>query len=106
MNPFDPMPTIKAILGLPIYQEVVDARLLAALDDFAAPQCESLDHRTGAAAHFGAAGFLLIVPCHCFDGYRCAPFIKWLLTGEIYCGRCDSRFEPSDLTVIPIAGNQ
>ena len=46
LNPFDPMPTIRKILGAPIYQEVIDANLLSHLDDFAPPQCEDRCHNT------------------------------------------------------------
>ena len=92
---------------LSIYKANRDTYTIAHLDDFEAPQCESWDHANRPECHAGAAGFLLVVPCHCFDGYRCKPFIDWLLTpSDIYCGRCDSHYDPSDITVLPIGGQK
>ena len=105
LNPFDAMPTIKAILGMTMAQDIAESVLLAQLDDFEAPRCESNAHASLPECHSGAAGFLIVTPCHCFDGYRCKPFIDWLLTrSNIYCVRCDSHYDPCDITAIPIGG--
>ena len=105
MNPFDPMPTIKAILGLPIYQEVVDARLLEELDDFEPPRCENTAHVAEPDHHSGDAAFLFISPCGHGTGYVCAPFVQWILRDPmVMCSICDLHCPPSDLTFIPIGG--
>ena len=107
MNPFDPMPTIKAILGLPIYQEVVDARLLEKLDDFAPPQCEDSRHNTDAEHHKGAAKYLFISPCCHSNYYVCDAFALWLTSYPVArCARCDVYSPLSALSFIPIGGNQ
>ena len=110
MNPFDPMPTIKAILGLPIYQEVCDSRLLAELDDFAAPQCYHALHNVDSDHHSGAAGFLVSAPCSHGDEYVCVKFVNWALTQTdfdcVICNRCGLKCEINELTIIPIGGNQ
>ena len=107
MNPFDPMPTIKAILGLPIYQEVIESQLLEKLDDFAPPQCESQYHNIKTDRHSGAAGFLMQTPCGHDDGYRCVAFAKWILSHQVsHCGDCGMSGPPSDLIFLPIGGQK
>ena len=108
MNPFDPMPTIKSILGMTMAQDIEQSIMLAQLDDFEVPKCEGYGHGDPTAPnHSGPAAFLLVVPCHCFDGYRCKPFIDWVMTpSDIYCPMCDSHYEPSDITVLPIGGQK
>ena len=106
LNPFDPMPTIKAILGLPIYQEVCDSRLLEALDDFEAPQCEVPSHHNDRKdqAHSGPAAFFLITRCHHHEGYLCAPIAGWLAAhGDLPC-ECGGRLRGPECTFIPIGG--
>ena len=105
LNPFDPMPTIKAILGMPIYEAVKESQILAHLDDFDAPQCENACHAREPDHHSGAAAFLFIAPCAHGTGYVCAPFVQWLLSdSRVRCGTCDLQCAPTDLTFIPIGG--
>ena len=105
LNPFDPMPTIKAILGMPMAQDIAESVLLAELDDFEAPQCESNCHDIEPDHHFGAAAFLFISPCAHGTGYVCAPFVQWLLSdSRVRCGTCELQCAPTELTFIPIGG--
>ena len=115
MNPFDPMPTIKAILGapiyLPLYQEVIDARLLEKLDDFEAPQCESRSHNTDtdyytdAVYHSGPAAFYMLSPCHHGESYLCALVTDWAKSQTGFqCHTCGRRVDIADFTFIPIGG--
>ena len=108
MNPFDPMPTIKAILGMTIAQDIEQSILLAELDDFEVPQCEIPAHDTRQDCHSGAAGFMLTAPCQHFSTYVCVAYSVWLLSGDfdVRCKRCQMQFEPSELTFIPIAGQK
>ena len=107
LNPFDPMPTIKSILGMTMAQDIEQSILLAQLDDFEVPQCESKHHATETNHHSGAAGFLLISPCGHDNGYRCVAFVKWILTHHrVVCGQCESRCDASELTFLPIGGQK
>ena len=107
MNPFDPMPTIKAILGMTVAQDIEQSILLAELDDFEAPQCESEFHDTRPDKHSGAAGFLMHTPCGHSDGYRCTHWIKYALALRVLlCTSCDLEYSPQDLTVIPIGAQK
>ena len=105
MNPFDPMPTIKAILGMTMAQDIAESVLLAQLDDFEPPQCESNCHDIEPDHHFGAAGFLFISPCGHGTGYVCVPFVQWLLSApRSHCARCGQKCTSAELTFIPIGG--
>ena len=107
MNPFDPMPTIKSILGMTMAQDIEQSIMLAQLDDFEAPQCEGRGHTKDTEHHAGAAGFLMNTPCGHSDGYRCTPFVKWLLSpGHIICSRCKLKYESTELIVLPIGGQK
>ena len=107
MNPFDPMPTIKAILGMTMAQDIEQSILLAELDDFEAPQCEGVHHDTKTDRHSGAAGFLMNTPCGHSDGYRCTRFINFLLSSPlIICSRCKLKYESTELIVLPIGGQK
>ena len=106
MNPFDPMPTIKAILGWPMQQDIAESIMLAQLDDFEPPQCESVYHATDASQHSGLAKFLMTVPC-CTGGYVCADNASWLQTFEkLRCADCGQIAEITAFSFIPIAGTQ
>ena len=105
MNPFDPMPTIKAILGMTMAQDIEQSIMLAELDNFEAPQCESKLHNGESDHHFGEGSFLIVTSCGCPTFYACALYTSWLLGREyIRCRRCDARAVPSDLTILPIGG--
>ena len=105
LNPFDPMPTIKAILGMPIYEAVKESQILAHLDDFEVPQCESRYHNINTDRHSGAAGFLMQTPCGHSAGYRCTHWIKYVLACDVVdCSECGLRYPPQELTVLPIGG--
>ena len=107
MNPFDPMPTIKAILGMTVAQDVEESIMLAELDHFEVPQCESPLHGGESDHHSGDAGFYFVKRCHHGDGYRCVAFAKWILSfPSSKCNTCGSRNKPSDLTFLPIAGQK
>ena len=106
LNPFDPMPTIKAILGMTMAQDITESVLLAELDDFKVPQCEVPGHNniTTTPDHSGPAGFFLITPCHHREGYLCTPIAEWLKAhGDLTC-ECGQRLHGADLTFIPIGG--
>ena len=108
MNPLNnPMPTIERILGWTMAQDVRESIMLAQLDDFEPPQCESIRHNTEPEHHSGAAGFLFINPCHHPDGYRCVAVVKWMLASRrLQCGYCGLICESSDATFLPIAGQK
>ena len=107
LNPFDPMPTIRKILGAPIYQEVIDANLLSQLDDFAPPQCEDRCHNTDPEHHAGAAKYLFITPCSHGNYYVCDTFAIWLTSNPLaHCARCDAYMPLADLSFILIGGNK
>ena len=107
MNPFDPLPTIKAILGMPIYEAVKESQILAHLDNFEPPRCEVPSHHvdTKARGHSGPATLFLITPCHHHDGYLCAPIAEWLkVNGNLTCVGCGLRLLGADMTFLPIGG--
>ena len=105
LNPFDPMPTIKAILGMTMAQDIEQSILLAQLDDFEAQQCECSNHELDPVHHSGAAGFLFMAPCGHGAGYVCVPFAKWVLIQRMArCQNCGLICDASDLTFIPIGG--
>lgn len=107
MNPFDPMPTIRAILGMTMAQDITESVLLAELDDFEVPRCEVGSHDTDAARHSGPAAYMLTAPCSHGKGYICAAFADWLLTlKKPYCMTCGHVCKPSDLNLYPIGGNK
>ena len=107
MNPFDPMPTIKSILGMTMAQDIEQSIMLAQLDDFEAPQCESKRHNMDPAHHSGAAAFLLCLPCQHGGGFICIPYSVKLLVGPpLQCLTCSQKFEPSELTFLPIGGQK
>ena len=91
MNPFDPMPAIKSILGMPIYEAVKESHAIAHLDDFEAPQCENSHHHTDHGYHAGPAAFLMLTPCGHNEGYLCAPYAIWARAQPVgRCGTCDT----------------
>lgn len=101
------MPTIRAILGMTMAQDIEQSILLAQLDDFEAPQCEGLGHATHPEHHSGAAGFLMNTPCGHSDGYRCTPYINYLLASPlVHCYHCLLQYESADLVVLPIGGQK
>ena len=105
MNPFDPMPAIKSILGMPIYEAVKESHAIAHLDDFEAPQCEDSRHDIEHNHHSGAAKYLFLTPCSCpvRNFYVCADFVNWILSlDETECSDCGLYFARSDLTFIPL----
>ena len=107
MNPFDPMPTIKSILGMTMAQDIEQSIMLAELDDFEAPQCEDPCHDLEPDHHSGAAGFLFVSPCGCGNWYVCVAFTKWMLSGRTAeCSECGLVSEPSELTFLPIGGQK
>ena len=107
MNPFDPMPTIQSILGMTMAQDIEQSIMLAQLDDFEAPECESFRHGTDLEHHSGSAGFLMLTPCHHDDGYRCVAFTKWMLAlPGSHCEICKECCKPSELTFLPIGGQK
>ena len=104
MNPFDPMPTIKAILGMPIYEAIKESRAIAHLDNFEAPQCDVAAHvgNPNVQGHSGPASFFLITPCHHREGYLCTPIAEWLKAhGDVAC-ECGQRLYGPHLTFIPL----
>ena len=81
--------------------------MLAELDDFESPECESEYHDTNTDLHSGAAGFLMHTPCGHSDGYRCTHWIKFALSRPwLYCTHCGLEYEPQDLTVLPIGAQK
>ena len=105
MNPFDPMPTIKAILGMPIYEAVKESQILAHLDDFDVPRCEEGGHDVETAHHSGAAKYLFTTPCGHGSGYVCGRFAEWISSErKARCGDCGLICDSSLLTFIPIGG--
>jgi hypothetical protein len=86
-------------------QDIDESVLLAKLDDFEAPSCESIHHSLETDHHSGAAAFLFFVPCGHGDGYRCAAFAKWIVSVSLsQCRHCGQLSPPSDLILIPIGG--
>ena len=107
MNPFDPMPTIQSILGMTMAQDIEQSIMLAELDDFEVPECESEYHDTKPDRHSGAAGFLMQTPCGHNDGYRCTHWVKYILARPVaICGDCGISYPPQDLVVLPIGGQK
>ena len=109
MNPFDPMPTIKAILGMTMAQDVAESVLLAKLDDFEPLQCEEGEHDIEPEHHSGAAEYLFITPCSCGapNFYVCADFATWIRSeSHATCSDCGLTVATSALTLYPIAGTQ
>jgi len=107
MNPFDPMPTIQAILGMTMAQDIEQSITLAELDDFEVPPCDSPDHETRPSHHSGPAGFLMLTPCHHAEGYRCVAYAAWMLgNGLIRCKACRMEYQASELTFLPIGGQK
>ena len=108
LNPFDPMPTIKAILGMPIYEAVKESQILAHLDNFEVPQCYHVLHNVDSGHHSGAAGFLVSAPCSHGDEYVCVKFVKWALTQTDFdcaiCNRCGMKYEINEMSFLPIGG--
>ena len=107
MNPFDPMPTIESILGMTMAQDVEQSIMLAQLDDFEAPPCESRLHGGESDHHSGEGAFLIVTPCGCPNFYACVPYTSWLLSRtRIKCSYCAAGCLPSDITVLPIGGQK
>lgn len=100
----DPMPNIKAILGMPMAQDIEQSILLAELDDFEAPKCEGRLHDTLTDRHSGLAGLLLTAPCGHNSTYICVAYSIWLLSEKygLRCRKCQIQFAPSEFTFIPI----
>ena len=106
MNPFDPMPTIKAILGMPIYEAVKESQILAHLDDFEAPQCELRLHDIG-ENHSGPAGFFALTPCHHHETYVCTTYVVFVSALDVMtCYTCRLKSPITDFSFIPIGGNK
>jgi hypothetical protein len=107
LNPFDPMPTIKAILGMDIYEATRQSQLLAALDDFEPPRCESRSHDTDADYHSGIAAFYMLSPCHHGESYLCALVTDWAKSQPGFtCHTCGRRVDIAEITFIPLAGQK
>ena len=108
LNPFDPMPTIEAILGKTMAQDIEQSILLAQLDDFQVPQCEGRLHDEYIDRHSGPAGFLLTGPCEHHPTYICVAYSVWLLSGksDLLCRTCQMQFAPSEMTFTPIGGQK
>ena len=105
MNPFDPMPTIKAILGWPVQQDIAESIMLARLDDFEAPQCEDLRHDIEPAHHSGVAEYLFIPPCNCgvTNFYMCADQANWMRSeSHTQCNQCYRLTAATELIFLPI----
>ena len=103
MNPFDPMPTIKSILGMTMAQDIEQSIMLAELDDFETPQCEHAAHDADSDHHSGAAAYLMVTPCGHHEGYVCAPYSIWA-QGKRFgrCPTCETWSDISAYTFTPI----
>lgn len=107
MNLFNPLPTIKSILGMSSDKALAETFALARLDSFDPPQCESEDHNTNPKRHAGLAVFLIILPCGHNLGYRCATYSSWLQHAQLSCcPKCGRVSDSFDLDFIPIGGTR
>lgn len=102
INPFDPMPTISSILGMPVAKQMDEAILLDSLD-FDIP-CQSPTHQTQPEFHDGPAAYLMVIPCGT-PTFRCAPLVAALKRDPnnrvCKCGNHhikDIQFIPLDVT--------
>jgi hypothetical protein len=103
LNPFDPMPTIQAILGMPVKVHMVQV-VLDELDFV--PECERNYHAAG-EPHSGPAAFLQVAPCECATGLRCASGVARFMAsarvgGSSCCSVCGLGSPDADLRFIPL----
>jgi hypothetical protein len=102
LNPFDPMPTIKAILGWPA-PNVLDETIMLDQLDF---DIECSDSAHPGEYHEGPAAYLVTSNVHQNTGFACARIVDAIRdAGGARC-RCGLVHMADTFTFLPIAGTK